>query len=848
MLLESFQLMPLSAGERLGPYEILSPLGAGGMGEVYKARDTRLDRIVAIKVSQAQFSERFENEARAVAALNHPHICQLYDVGPDYLVMEFVEGAPLKGPLPIEKAVEFAGQILDALDAAHQKGITHRDLKPDNILVTKKGIKLLDFGLAKRSGPLKESDATLTQALTQQGAIIGTLNYMSPEQLQSKQADARSDIFSFGLVLYEMLTGKRTFEASSAASVIAAILERPAPSLAGVGPPALDRLLRRALAKQPEDRWQSARDLKHAIEDLDLAPPSKPSPARRWWPLAIGAVALLAVAAVALMDRGAAPAETYALSISAPPGVTFEFNVGRGGIAISPDGRTVAFAAQDTLWVRPLGAREARKLPGTDRAYYPFFSPDGKSVAYFAPNRLMKVELVSGAITEVAGIDAGTMSARGGTWNESGTILFALLNQGSIYRVSSSGGLPEPITTPDPARGNGSHYFPHFLPDGDHFFYGVKSREAAANGIFASSLKDPHVNVRVTGAFSNMTFVPPAVGRSGYVLYCRDGNLLAQPFDPSTLRTTGDPSVLGQPGVLPNQSMANFASSRNGTVVVGSAGAEKLQVAWLDTSGRKISTLGSVDHFIGPRISPDGSRVTSMRYAFGEVGGGVVIDLVRGTTVDLGPSTYPFWSPDGKSVIYFQQGKIFRKDSDSVAPPTPLAELQGPVLSGGDISPGGNYVAVRDARGLIALPVGQTTLPPITFGDGTNPRFSPDGRYIAYAGATKPGIYVEKFPERTFRTVVANAGSEVIWPRDGKRLYYRSPQGRTVWVDIHESANGISFGSPHEAFDSPEKDAVIRGLDVSPDGKRFLVLLAEETAHADTELTVLLNWREALKK
>ena len=389
--------MPLTAGERLGPYEILSAIGAGGMGEVYKARDTRLDRIVAIKVSQAQFSERFENEARAVAALNHPHICQLYDVGPDYIVMEFIEGAPLKGPLPIEKAIEFAAQILDALDAAHQKGITHRDLKPDNILVTKKGIKLLDFGLAKQTTPLKESDAT--QALTQQGAIVGTLNYMSPEQLQSKEADARSDIFSFGLVLYEMLTGKRAFEASSAASVIAAIIERPAPSIAGIAPSSLDRVLRRTLAKQPDDRWQSARDLKHALDDLELEPTSKRSPPRTWWPLAIGAAALLAAGTIALMPRGAALPEPYILSISAPPGVTFEFAVGNGGMAISPDGRTIAFAAQDALWVRPLASGEARKLPGTDRAFYPFFSPDGKFAAYFAGPDLMKVDLTSGAVT-----------------------------------------------------------------------------------------------------------------------------------------------------------------------------------------------------------------------------------------------------------------------------------------------------------------------------------------------------------------------------------------------------------------------------------------------------------------
>ena len=589
--------MSLAPGARLGPYEILAPIGAGGMGEVYKARDTRLDRIVAVKVSQAQFSERFENEARAVAALNHPHICQLYDIGPDYLVMEFVDGTPLKGPLPIEKALEFGVQILDALDAAHQKGITHRDLKPNNILVSKKGTKLLDFGLAKQFTTLKEADATLTQALTGQGQILGTWQYMSPEQLQGKPADPRSDLFSFGCVLYETLTGKRAFEGQSAASVVAAILERPAPSIAGVAPPALDRIMRRALAKQPEDRWQSARDIKHAIDDLDMEPPSKPSPGRRWWPLAIGAPTLLAVAALAIMNRGAAPAEPYNLSISAPPGITYEFSVGRGGIAISPDGRTVAFAAQDTLWVRPLGGREARKLPGTDRAYYPFFSPDGKSVAYFDRSRLMKIDLESGAVTEVTSIDGG--AGRGGTWNEDGTILFASINR-SIYRVSDSGGSPSRVTTVDLNRGENAHYFPSFLPDGEHFLYAIRSYEVANNGIFAGSLRDPLVKVKVASVFSNATFIPPSAGRGGYLLYCRDGKLMAQPFEASTLRTTRDPTVLGEPGVLPNQSMANFAASRDGTVVIGSAGLNKDRMIWLDTAGKELSAVGAPDSFLDP--------------------------------------------------------------------------------------------------------------------------------------------------------------------------------------------------------------------------------------------------------
>src|SRR5881628_127343 len=407
--------MPLSVGDRLGPYEIVTPIGAGGMGEVYKARDTRLDRIVAIKVSREQFSERFEREARAVAALNHPHICQLYDVGPNYLVMEFVEGAPLAGPLPPEKAVEYAGQILDALDAAHRKGITHRDLKPANILVTKQGIKLLDFGLAKQSAPLTEADATLTAALTGKGQILGTLQYMSPEQLHGQEADPRSDLFSFGCVLYEMVTGKCAFEGRSAASVIAAILERePAPLEAA---PPLERVVRRSLAKDPDQRFQTARDLKAALTwALEQAPPSAGvKPRSRWW---IAAAALVIVSAlggwaVAHFRQPPADDRVFRLQIDPPEGGQFVFGTNAGGIALSPDGRTAAYIAsgngKNGLWVRPLNGVKARLIDGTEGARNPFWSPDGKSLAFSTISQLKRVDPAGGTPSVIC----STESTRG---------------------------------------------------------------------------------------------------------------------------------------------------------------------------------------------------------------------------------------------------------------------------------------------------------------------------------------------------------------------------------------------------------------------------------------------------
>jgi serine/threonine protein kinase len=424
--------MPLSPGERLGPYEILAVIGEGGMGEVWKARDTRLDRIVALKISKAQFTERFEREARSIAALNHPHICQLYDVGPNYLVMEFVEGSPLKGPMPVEKAAEYAGQILDALHTAHHKGITHRDLKPANIIVTKQGIKLLDFGLAKlKTAPLTETDGTVTQPLTAQGQILGTLQYMSPEQLQGKEADARSDLFSFGCVLYEMLTGRRAFQGASPASVIAAILERePAPLTEA---PPLDRIVRRALAKDPDQRFQTARDLKAALTWALEQPPgptvgqarglSKPIT------IATAAAALMLVAvggwAFAHFRQPPADDRAFRLQIDPPEGGQFVDGNSSGGIALSPDGRTAAYVAsangKTALWTRQLDAASSRQLAGTEGAYYPFWSPDSKSVGFFVAGKLQRVDLAGGAPLTICDVPGG--NGRGAAWTTDSRIV-----------------------------------------------------------------------------------------------------------------------------------------------------------------------------------------------------------------------------------------------------------------------------------------------------------------------------------------------------------------------------------------------------------------------------------------
>lgn len=446
--------MPLAPGTKLGPYEILMAIGAGGMGEVYSARDTRLNREVAIKFCHEKFSDRFEREAKSIASLNHPNVCQLYDIGPNYLVMELVDGSPLKGPIPVEKALEYGRQILDALDAAHSKGITHRDLKPANILVTKSGAKLLDFGLAKQSGPLNETD--VTEALTEHGAIVGTLTYMSPEQLQSKQADSRSDIFSFGLVFYEMLTGKAAFPATSAASVIAAILEHPAPSIAQVAPAALDRILALCLKKDPDERWQSARDVKSALQFA--AEPSSPgrSPLANRLPWVVAALtATLAAAAIAWAVRQPVPDERTIHFQNDPPAGT-QFVVG-GGSAISPDGRSIAFVAVSSgapqLWIRQMDSLAAHELADTEGAQFPFWSPDSKSLGFLAAGKLKRIDVSGGPATSIA----DEPLFRGGTWNEEGTIILAPSNTTGLQRVPASGGTPTPLTTLDAAAHEVSH-------------------------------------------------------------------------------------------------------------------------------------------------------------------------------------------------------------------------------------------------------------------------------------------------------------------------------------------------------------------------------------------------------
>ena len=559
--------MLLSPGTRLGPYEIIAPIGVGGMGEVFKALDTRLGRIVAIKRSLAPFSERFEREAHAIASLNHPHICSLYDVGPDYLVMEYIEGKPLAGPVDLDEALVLARQILDAIDAAHRNGIVHRDLKPANILVTKSGVKLLDFGLAKASAEVAANMATVGGPATGVGTILGTLQYMSPEQLEAKDADARSDIFAFGAVLYELITGKRAFDGNTPASVIASILkEQPQPvtQLSPMTPTGIDRVVQTCLEKDPDRRWQSAREVKHALDWVSLDARATPNQqerskaGRRSLRLWQGATAAALTTVGVMMWANRPPATTATavpvrFEIAPPAGTIFETYV-----ALSPDGQRLAFTATGAdgivrLWYRDLKSVEPRMLPGTEGAQSAFWSPDSRHIAFGFRNQLRKIDPSGGppqTLCEVEGLVGS------GAWSQEGVILFGRRGVGGLTRVSEAGGATAPVTE------GGFSGFPSFLPDGRRFLY---FRRDPTPGVFAGSLDNkpedqPTTAVLVTDVAAR--YVSASDPDTGYVFFVRDQTLMAQRFDERTLTLAGDAAAIDRVATVNNYPA--FSASSNG--------------------------------------------------------------------------------------------------------------------------------------------------------------------------------------------------------------------------------------------------------------------------------------------
>jgi len=854
--------MAISAGTKLGPYEILAPIGAGGMGEVWKARDTRLNRTVAIKISKQKFSDRFEREAHAVAALNHPNICTLFDVGPDYLVMEYVEGQPLKGPLPLEKAVEYAKQILEALDAAHQKGIIHRDLKPGNILVTKQGIKLLDFGLAKMMPKAAAADGgeTSTMPLTDEHEkLVGTPQYMAPEQIEGKDGDARTDLFSFGCVFYEMLTGKRAFDGKTTSSVIAAVLERePAPLQAA---PPLDRVVRRAMAKDPDQRFQTARDLKAALTwALEQPAQTATTPSRRWWMVGTAALVLVAAMAVwAVTHFRRAPADERATHVQLTPpggGEFVPFSSTTGGFSLSPDGRTTAYVARVNgktgLWVQPLDTTTARLLSGTEGAGYPFWSPDGRSIAFSAPpGKVQRVDVAGGEPLTICDRCGGP-----GAWTDDGRII--LSGASGLLQVPASGGQPSPLTTADPSSGEISSDYPQVLPGG-HFLYWTKSEKPENRGVYAASLAKPAERVKLLTNDSNAVYASGGDGK-GYLLWLRGSTLMAQEFDAAALKLRGEPRPVADPvGITGTLQHIEVAPSADGQLLYTPN--IRNQFTWLDRTGKPSGTVGEAVEYITFRLSPDGKRVAASR----DQPGGTdiwLLDIERGVAsrfTSSGTMHFPVWSPDGRTIIYQSftaRVNLFRKDANGSGNEQPL-NLSPVPKTAYDWSRDGRFFLYRERAELWTLPMTPDGNPagnpkrylnavPFRPGEG---RFSPEPspHWIAYASneSGRNEVYVQSFPEPHGKFQLSNGGGSFPeWGPGGRELFYVSPDFKLMAVSLKLGDNSVEPSAPRELFKLPATDpANINPYDTAADGQRFLVRVTQPPV-----LNLIVNWPALLKK
>jgi Tol biopolymer transport system component len=887
--------LTLAAGSRLGPYEILAPVGAGGMGEVYRARDTRLERTVAVKVLPPHLSgseeirQRFEREARAISSLSHPHICALYDVGnqegTEYLVMEFLEGETLtdrlgRGSLPLDQVLRYGIEIADALDKAHRQGIVHRDLKPGNIMLTKSGVKLVDFGLAKLAGvgPANTSASILqTQAgmnLTQEGTILGTFQYMAPEQLEGKEADARSDIFAFGAVLYEMATGQKAFSGKSQASLIAAILDsEPAPisTVQPMTPPALDRVVKTCLAKEPDDRWQTAHDvmlqLKWIAEGGSQAGVPAPLAVRRksrerfaWSMAAALAAATLALGA-ALLARPRPIERIVRTSVLPPEKTAFRFvGEGAGPAAVSPDGRSLAFTAADSggrssLWVRPLDSLVARELPGTDGAIYPFWSPDSKSLGFFADGKLKKIEASGGPALALC----EAPDPRGGAWNRDGVIVFEPHFREPLSRVAATGGKATPVTKFDESRKETTHRFPFFLPDGNHFLYEAGSHtvgtESEIHAIKLGSLDGGPARL-VLSVRSKPLYA------AGHLLFVRQKTLMAQPFDWKAGKLSGDAfpiaeNVQDDPGYF----TAVFSVSDNGVLAYqesgGSVGLHEL--AWFDRSGKKVDTIGTPGEFWSPRLSRDGRRIVT---GVGDPADLWFEDIPRRVatrmTFDPADESNPVWSPDESRIFFASQrtggGDIYQKPSAGGA--DELLFSSKDVKAPTSVSPDGRYLLFQNLSpttkwDLLLLSLADRKVTPFlaTPFDENHGEFSPDGRWIAYASneSGKFEVYVQPFPGPGGKWQVSTAGgTSPAWRRDGKELFYLEPDGKLMAVPVKTGA-AFESETPTALFTSPVINDPDRHYDVTGDGQHF-VIVAPIGAKTSPPITLVQNWTALLRQ
>jgi len=901
--------MALANGTKLGPYEIVAPLGAGGMGVVYRARDTRLERTVAIKVlpphlsSDPALRQRFEREAKIVSSLNHPHICVLHDIGRqdgvDFLVMEYLEGETLatrllKGPLPLEKILQYSTEIADALDKAHRSAVVHRDVKPGNIMLTASGTKLLDFGLAKAAAPVSSgvtlsASAMRSEPLTRDGAIVGTFHYMSPEQVEGKEdLDGRSDIFSFGAVLYEMVTGRRAFQGKSMLSVASAVLEKdpePISTLQPMTPPMLDRAVRRCLAKDPEDRWQMARDLElelkwiaEAGSQASAAAPVVSFARGRRERLTQVAAAVLALIAIALgvgfvLRSPKPPQPLQAMRLSAEIGADaslYGTSVGPSAI-FSPNGTLLAFVASGAdqkyrLYVRLLDQLQAAALSGTENARDPFFSPDGQWIGFFADGKLKKISVQGGAAVTLCDVP----DDRGGSWGDDGTIVFTKDNASALSKVSSAGGTPQPLTTLDKQTGEiGRHRWPQVLPGSQAVLFTSSTTGGNwedAEIVVYSMASGQRKTVQRGGFYAR--YLP-----SGHVAYVHEGTLFAVPFDLRRLEVTGQPApILEGVATAPGSGGAQFSFSETGNIVyvAARAGGRNLSIYWMDHEGKFTPLRETPGNYGNPAFSPDGKRL-ALELFDGKRRDIWVYEWERDTPTRLTfaaeQNENPVWTPDGQRIAYSSQEKggafnLWWIRADGAGNAQRLTEskiLQTPH----SWRPDGKVLAFQQQNpgttwDILTLPIegneksgwkpGEPKLFLTSAFFEAEPAFSPDGRWLAYRSNEFGNyeVYVRPFPGPGGKWQISTGGGLLPkWSRNANELFYRTLDSK-IMVAAYTAA-GDSFRADKPQLWSPGQ--FTGGFDLHPDGNRFAVLKApggEETA-AVNKVSFIFNFFDEIR-